>query len=44
MSSAARASGFPRVALTNSHAFFAWTQPGKPSSVRTARIALTSFR
>ena len=44
MSSAARASGFPRVALTNSHALFAWTQPGKPSTVRTARVALTAFR
>jgi len=44
VSSAARASGFPRIALTGTHAFFAWTQPGKPSTLRTARVALTSFR
>ena len=43
-SSAARASGFPRVALTSTHAFLAWTPPGKPAAARTARIALTSFR
>jgi hypothetical protein len=43
-SSAARASGFPRMALTGSHAMFAWTQPGRPSSVRTARVALSSFK
>lgn len=43
-SSAARASGFPRVAVTSSHALFAWTMPGRPSSVRTARVALSSFR
>jgi hypothetical protein len=43
MSSAARASGFPRVALTKTHALFAWTQPGTPSAVRTARVALTAF-
>jgi hypothetical protein len=43
-SSAARASGFPRVALTNTHALLAWTQPGTPSVVRTARVALASLR
>ena len=39
-SSAARASGFPRMALTGSHAIFAWTVPGKPSAIRLARIPL----
>jgi hypothetical protein len=39
-SSAARASGFPRMALTNAYAIFAWTAPGRPSQVQVARIAL----
>jgi len=43
-SSSARASGFPRVALTSTHAIFAWTVPGRPSAVRTARVALSSFQ
>ena len=43
-SSAARASGFPRMALTDSNVVFAWTVPGKPSSIRVARAPVTSFR
>ncbi|HYW32942.1 MAG TPA: sialidase family protein [Gemmatimonas sp.] len=43
-SSAARASGFPRVATTSTHAIFAWTVPGKPTMVRTARMALAELR
>ena len=39
-SSAARASGFPRMALTNAHAVFAWTVPGRPSKIQLARIPL----
>lgn len=43
-SSAARASGFPRMALSDSNVVFAWTVPGKPSSVRVARASIGSFR
>jgi hypothetical protein len=43
-SSAARASGFPRTAITKDYALFAWTQPGRPSTVRVARVALTNLR
>ncbi len=43
-SSAARASGFPRMALTSDFALFAWTQPGRPSGVRVARVSLSAFR
>lgn len=43
-SSAARASGFPRMAVTGSTVMFAWTMPGRPSAVRVARAALTAFR
>ncbi|MES2522546.1 MAG: sialidase family protein [Gemmatimonadota bacterium] len=43
-SSAARASGFPRVATTATHAVFAWTVPGKPTAVRTARMPLSELR
>lgn len=43
-SSAARASGFPRTVLTKDHAVFAWTQPGRPSAVRVARVALSTLR
>jgi hypothetical protein len=39
-SSAARASGFPRMALANGSLIFAWTQPGEPSRVRVARAAV----
>lgn len=43
-SSVARASGFPRMALTGSHVMFAWTVPGRPSAVRVARAPLTEFK
>ncbi len=43
-SSAARASGFPRMAVTGENAMFAWTVPGKPSNVRVARAALVELR
>ncbi|HYW31958.1 MAG TPA: sialidase family protein [Gemmatimonas sp.] len=43
-SSAARASGFPRAVVTGSNVLFAWTVPGRPSTVRVARAALAEFR
>jgi hypothetical protein len=43
-SSVARASGFPRMAVTGSNVMFAWTVPGRPSSVRVARAPLTEFK
>jgi hypothetical protein len=43
-SSAARASGFPRMALAGDRVFFAWTVPGRPSSVRVARANAADFR
>ena len=39
-SSAARASGFPRMVISGPDVVFAWTEPGKPSHVRVARAAL----
>jgi hypothetical protein len=36
ISSAARTSGFPRAVRAGNEVIFAWTQPGKPSQVRTA--------
>lgn len=38
--SAARASGFPRMAMSNDAILFAWTQPGDSSRVHTARVKL----
>ena len=43
-SSAARASGFPQMAVTGSEVFFAWTVPGPTSAVRVARASLSDFR
>lgn len=43
-SSAARASGFPRSAITGSNAIFAWTVPGEPAMVHVARVPLEAFR
>ena len=43
-SSAARASGFPRMALSGEQVYFAWTMPGRPSSVRVARAGVSEFR
>ncbi len=42
-SSAARASGFPRMAIADKHAVFAWTMPGKPSQVRVSRLELADI-
>ena len=38
-SSAARASGFPRMVVHGRGAIFAWTEPGNPSAIRLARFA-----
>jgi hypothetical protein len=43
-SSAARASGFPRMVTTGSDVVFAWTVPGRPSAVRVARARMAEFR
>lgn len=43
-SSAARASGFPRMAVSGEHVMFAWTVPGRPSAIRLARRPLSDFR
>jgi hypothetical protein len=43
-SSAARASGFPRMALTGNDVVFAWTVPGRPSAIRVARMPLAELR
>jgi hypothetical protein len=42
-SSAARASGFPRMAVTKTHVLFAWTAPGPSSSVRVARARIADL-
>jgi hypothetical protein len=42
-SSAARASGFPRMAVRGESAYLAWTQPGRPSAVRVARLSLANI-
>ena len=38
-SSATRASGFPRMVIRGDDAIFAWTEPGKPSAVRLAKLS-----
>jgi hypothetical protein len=43
-SSAARASGFPRAVATGASVVFAWTVPGRPSTIRVARTDAASFR
>lgn len=43
-SSAARASGFPRMAVSGTDAMFAWTVPGRPSALKVARIPLSAFQ
>lgn len=43
-STAARASGFPRMALAGEQVYFAWTVPGSPSTVRVARANAGDFR
>jgi hypothetical protein len=39
-----RSSGFPRMALLGDTVYFAWTQFGKPSRVRTATADVSAFR
>lgn len=43
-SSAQRASGFPRMVIANEYAYFAFTQPGRPSQVKVARLAWKDVR
>jgi len=43
-SSGERASGFPRMARSGGEVVFAWTEPGDPSTVRTARATLGGGR
>jgi hypothetical protein len=43
-SSAARASGFPRMAVSGQSVVFAWTVPGGPSTIRVARSAASDIR
>jgi len=38
-SSAARASGFPRMVMRGDDAMFAWTEPGKPAAIRIAKLS-----
>jgi len=42
-SSAARASGFPKAVVSGSNVVFAWTVPGKPSTIRVARVAIAEL-
>lgn len=41
-SSGARASGFPRMARSAEGVVLAWTEPGDPSRVRTARVVISA--
>lgn len=41
VSSDARASGFPRMAISGDDVLFAWTQPGRPAQVQLAAARLT---
>ncbi len=43
-SSAARASGVPRMVQAGKDVVFAWTVPGRPSQVRVARTPIASLR
>lgn len=43
-SSTARTSGVPKMVLAGSEVVFAWTVPGRPSTIRVARAAATSLR
>jgi hypothetical protein len=40
----ARATGFPRTAASGEHIYFAWTAPGRPSTVQVARAKTAAFR
>jgi hypothetical protein len=39
-----RSSGFPRMARLGDTVYFAWTQFGKPSRVRTATADVSAFK
>jgi len=43
-SSAARASGFPRMAVRGDDAIFAYRIPGNPSAIRVTRLSLSSLK
>lgn len=43
-SSAARSSGFPRMAVSGYDVVFAWTVPGRPSAIRVARLSQSSLQ
>jgi hypothetical protein len=43
-SSAARASGVPRMVRSGSSIYFAWTVATRPSAVRIARASVSDFR
>lgn len=43
-SSAARASGVPKMVLAGDQVVFAWTVPGRPSTIRVARASASSLR
>jgi hypothetical protein len=40
--SANRSSGYPRMARFGDELIFAWTEPGTPSTVKTARLSVAS--
>lgn len=42
-SSAARASGFPRMVIAGTDVVFAWTVPGRPSAIRVAKATISDF-
>jgi hypothetical protein len=44
ISSAARASGFPRMVTSGNNVIFAWTEPGRPSAIRVARASVSALR
>ena len=39
-----RSSGFPRMARLGDEVYFAWTEFGKPSRVRTAAANVSAYR
>jgi hypothetical protein len=40
----ARSSGFPRMAILGNDVYFAWTEFGKPSYVRTAKADISAYK
>jgi hypothetical protein len=43
-STSARSTGFPRMVRAGDDVVFAWTGPGKPSTLHAARMALADLR